>query len=195
MAELKSPFNEWIEKLLNVEGGYSNRLNDRGGETIFGITRKLALYWKQRDLPALAMWNGEMREFHLDMAVAIYRQEFWVPLRLERLARWNKPIAFEIGDSAVNCGRKSAVLFLQRALNLLNWNGRRWIDVKEDGDLGEITIGVVERIQDKDRQRQLLRALDGEQYSHYAALTRADPSQEENFAGWLDKRIGNEVIL
>lgn len=192
--QTQSPFNEWVEKLLTVEGGYANRVNDRGGETMFGVTRRLALHYLQKELPPLASWSGEMREFRRDMAIAVYRQEFWVPLKLEQLARWCKPIAFELGDTAVNCGKRRTVLFLQRALNLLNWEQRRWPDIEEDGILGPTTIGILERITDKVRQRQLLRALDGEQYAHYAALARSDPSQEENFAGWLDKRIGNETI-
>mgnify|MGYP001598745968 CR=1 FL=1 len=111
-------FERAITSLLREEGGYVNDPRDPGGETNFGISRR-----SYPDLDLRALTEQE--------AVAIYRRDFWTPIRGEAL-----PPALAIGllDAAVNQGPVPAVLDLQRAL-----------DVPADGILGPLTLAAAAR--------------------------------------------------
>jgi hypothetical protein len=64
MLKIKSKFEMAIDFVLPREGGYVNDINDPGGETNFGISKK-----KYPDL--------DIKNLTVQQAVEIYRRDYW----------------------------------------------------------------------------------------------------------------------
>lgn len=82
------------------EGGYTSGVNDPGGETKFGISK--------RSYP-----NEDIANLTQDRAKAIYRADFWGPAHCEEVPDM---VRFDLFDAAVNCGPAQAIKFLQLAV-------------------------------------------------------------------------------
>ena len=105
-------FPRAVEVVLAHEGGYSNDLQDPGGETKFGISK--------RSYPDL-----DISTLTKEDAVALYRRDFWERLKLGLLPA---ALGMAVFDGAVNQGPRPAVRMLQQCLG-----------VKRDGIVGDIT--------------------------------------------------------
>lgn len=115
-------FDEAFDRLLGFEGGYSNNPADPGGETMWGVTRKVALQ---------EGYEGDMHVLPRDTAKAIYRKRYWDALRCDRMP---DSLRYTLFDAAVNSGVGQAIKWLQRAM-----------DVGEDGVLGPLTLDAAQR--------------------------------------------------
>lgn len=200
-------------KTAVIEHGYVDVSTDMGGETINGISRihhPTAKVWTyvdviKKSLPAevnslpgakakiidielnkLPQFQAAVKEF--------YKKNYWDALFLDMVD--NQSIAEEMYDTAINQGVGTAGIYLQRCLNFLNRNGRSYPDIKEDGVVGQVTLGTLERYfeaysryEHGFAEKTLLKALNGEQYLRYRSIVINRPDQEINFAGWL-RRIG-----
>lgn len=161
MASFKEAFLHTIE----MEGGYANHKADRGGETMWGITKKVARangYYKS------------MRELPKDIAMEIYKDNYWDPLRLDQVN--NQITANELFDTAVNMGVGTSAKFLQTACN---WLGST--QLKVDGRVGQKTLQAMSYI----NSRNLLKMLNGLQFERYRRICILRPSQKVFFRGWL----------
>ena len=127
--------DNYIDELIKREGGYVNNPNDRGGATNFGITEAVA---------RVNGWKGPMRDLPLDLAKQIYKQQYWINPRFDQVNTLSPLIAEELLDTGVNCGVAFAKPLLQRALNLLNNQGKGgWPDLAVDGIYGSATLGAL----------------------------------------------------
>jgi lysozyme family protein len=115
-------FDQAFDILIGHEGHYSRHPDDPGGETCFGITRRVAI--KEG-------YIGEMRLMPRETAKAIYRRRYWGALRIDALP---EALRFPLFDAAVNSGPEQAVKWLQRA-----------VDVVDDGILGPMTLQAAQR--------------------------------------------------
>ncbi len=115
-------FDQAFDELLGHEGQYANHPSDPGGETMWGVTKRVA---------SAEGYSGEMRLLPRETAKAIYLKRYWTPIMADRI-----PVAarYSVFDAAVNSGNKQAVMWLQRAL-----------DVVDDGVLGPMTVQAMER--------------------------------------------------
>lgn len=111
-------FDDAFDALMGNEGGYSNNPKDPGGETKFGITKRVA---------NANGYTGDMRLFPLDMAKTIARNLYWTPYQCDQLPG---NIAFQVFDAAYNGGHPAQ--WLQQAAG-----------VTIDGNIGANTIGAV----------------------------------------------------
>lgn len=116
-------FDQAFEKLIGHEGGYSNNPDDSGGETMFGVTVKVARG---------NGYQGRMIDLPLSTAKAIYRQAYWDAVQADDLP---EAVRFDVFDASVNSGPGQAIRFLQRATG-----------VTDDGRLGPLTIRAVKAI-------------------------------------------------
>lgn len=116
-------FDQAFDKLLGHEGGYSNHPSDPGGETMWGVTKRVALE---------AGYRGEMRDLPKAYAMAIYRDRYWDSLQLDMLPA---DARFAVFDAAVNSGATQAVKWLQRALG-----------VTDDGIIGKVTLVAAKNV-------------------------------------------------
>jgi len=115
-------FDNAFDILIGHEGGYSFNAVDPGGETMWGVTARVA---------RANGYTGEMRALPRDTAKAIYRAKYWDAVMVDRL-----PLAarYSIFDAAVNSGTAQAIRWLQRA-----------IDVGDDGVMGPLTLEAAQR--------------------------------------------------
>jgi lysozyme family protein len=115
-------FEQAFELLIGHEGGYSNHPSDPGAETMWGVTRKVALQ---------EGYAGSMRMLPRETAKAIYKKRYWDAVRAEELP---ESLRYPMFDAAVNSGVSQAVKWLQRA-----------VDVADDGILGPMTLAAAKK--------------------------------------------------
>ena len=159
-------FYEAFERTLGHEGGYVNDLEDPGGETNWGISK--------RSYPGL-----DIAALTVEDAKNIYRRDYWDRIKLGYLT--SGVIAGEIFDTAVNTGHKTAVKIAQRALNYLGET------MAEDGLMGPVTVDTLNKWSDKD-ERALFVCLNGFQFMHYYSIVEKNPRLRRFARGWM-KRI------
>lgn len=115
-------FDQAFDKLLGHEGEFVDHPSDPGGATRWGVTERVA---------RANGYTGDMREFPVEQAKAIYRKQYWEPLRCDGMP---SALRFTLFDAAVNSGVKQATKWLQRSL-----------DVGDDGVLGPLTLDAAQR--------------------------------------------------
>ena len=92
-------FDQAFDRLLGHEGGYVNDSRDPGGETNWGISKRS---YPNVDIKALTQADAK----------AIYRRDFWAPVRADELP---DVVRFDVFDAAVNHGVSQSAKWLQRA--------------------------------------------------------------------------------
>lgn len=112
-------FDDAFHKLLGHEGGYSNHPDDPGGETMWGVTKRVAEAFG---------YTGSMRELPMATAKAIYRRQYWDAVRAEELPG---ALRYAVFDAAVNSGPGQAVRWLQAS-----------VGAAVDGRIGMETISL-----------------------------------------------------
>ncbi len=156
---------EIIEEILRREGGYSDRIQDRGGPTNFGITAATLGAWRKMGRPAS---RAEVRALQIDEARDIYRQQYISAPRLDRVA--DERLRALLVDFGVHSGPVRAVKALQRA-----------VDVPIDGVLGSVTLAALHARDAGVVYRDVLR----ERGELMAAILQRDKAQLIFAAGWL----------
>ena len=106
-------FDSAFHRLLGHEGGLVNDPRDPGGETKYGISR--------RSYP-----GEDIAGMTLERAKAIYLRDFWGPAGCDAVP---DGIKFDLFDTAVNSGVRTAARLLQRAVR-----------ETEDGIIGPRTL-------------------------------------------------------
>jgi lysozyme family protein len=176
------------------EGGFSDDSADKGGMSYRGISRvnwpnwpgwvivdqyKAVAYLNNGDIIPLAWKYGTQLD---GLVNTFYKQNFWDVSKLDFIA--SQDIANEVFDCSVNMGIETAGKFLQESLNLLNRNQQDYPDLKEDGKIGSITLGVVNNHKYPDAVLKTITVLRG---IRYIEICRNDPTQEVFFRGWLSR--------
>ncbi|WP_288501712.1 glycosyl hydrolase 108 family protein [uncultured Acinetobacter sp.] len=176
--------DKYIDDLIKREGGYVNNPNDRGGATKFGITEAVA---------RTNGFKGNMKDLPLETAKAIYHKNYWSSPRFDQVNTLSPSIAEELLDTGVNCGVAFAKPLLQRALNLLNNQGKGgWPDLAVDGTYGSATLGALKIFlakRGKDGEKVMLKVLNIMQGQRYIEICERNPTQEQFFYGWISNRI------
>jgi len=115
-------FDQAFDALLGHEGGYSRHPDDPGGETMWGVTRRVAVQ---------EGYVGDMHVMPREFAKQVYRRRYWDVMKADSLP---EALRFAVFDAAVNSGLTQAVKWLQRA-----------VDVADDGVLGPMTLQAAQR--------------------------------------------------
>lgn len=174
----------YLNELIEREGGYVNDPADRGGATRYGITEAVA---------RAHGYKGHMRDLPKDLAKTIYRKTYWTNPRFDQVNQIHPAVAEELLDTGVNCGVAFAKPLLQRALNLLNNQGKEgWPDLAVDGIYGPATLNALNAFlkkRGKDGAQALLRVLNIMQGQRYIEICERNPSQEKYFFGWVLNRV------
>lgn len=176
--------DQYLKELIDREGGYANNPADRGGPTKYGITEAVA---------RANGYKGNMRDLPLDFAVSVYKKRYWIEPRFDQVNAIASAVAEELLDTGVNCGVAFARPLLQRALNLLNNQGKGgWPDIAVDGIYGPATLNALKTYlvkRGKEGERVLLRVLNIMQGQRYIEICERNPSQEQFFYGWISNRV------
>lgn len=178
-----SPFDRAFRVVIGREGDYADDPIDRGGKTRFGITERIARAFG---------YLGDMRVLPFDLARSIYREGWWDAMRLDEVAGLSEPVAREMFDTGVNRGQAVAVRYLQRALNVYNYEERHYADITVDGLMGRLTIAALRAFlqrRGKEGESVLLRTLNTLQGADYVGIAERDRSQERFVYGWMKERV------
>jgi lysozyme family protein len=117
-----SSFDDAFDALIGNEGGYSFNPKDAGGETMWGITARIA---------RAHGYLGPMKDMPRDTAKVLAKKLYWDPLHLDE---FDPRVAFQILDANYNGGHP--VIWMQGAAG-----------VPVDGLLGPATITAVKAIE------------------------------------------------
>lgn len=153
-------FSKVIPVIMAEEGGYVFDPDDPGGETKYGITKRV--------FPELDIAN--LTE---EMAKGIYLKEYWNRFGLDQIE--DTKIVERLFSFVVNMGSIHAFKCLQRALRATGY------PVVEDGLLGPETVSAARRA---DRMA-LLAALRSEAAGMYRYLAAKRPDSQKFLRGWL----------
>lgn len=107
-----------IDFVLGWEGGYVNDLDDPGGETKYGISKRA---YPALDIAALTQ----------EQALEIYKRDYWNPIAGDELP---PKVALAVFDCAVNQGAGKAARLLQVCLGVV-----------VDGWIGPKTVGAAHK--------------------------------------------------
>lgn len=110
-------FDQAFDHLIGNEGGYVNNPADPGGETNWGITKRVAV---------ASGYTGPMRALTRDQAKQIAKAQYWDKVMGDQL---DQNLAFQVFDAAYNHGATQATLWLQRA-----------VGSPDDGKIGPNTV-------------------------------------------------------
>jgi typhoid toxin secretion A len=195
-----------LNRVLQVEGGFTDDPADPGGATNRGIT--LRLFQEYR--PGATV--DDLRAITADDARDVYLKLFWngPHLHVQSAAGWDASLGDELFDTGVNCGTQIAAGFFQMALNTLNFHPGDGADLfsplKVDGWCGPSTIAAMNAVaqaRGPDAAIALARYCDCFQGVRYAYLVlppeqRTDlllhlqgrPALKKYALGWALKRLG-----
>ena len=112
-------FDQALDLLLKVEGGYTNNPADAGGETNYGITKRVAESFG---------YLGDMRDLPVEFVKKVYRQAYWDMCQCDDLP---ESIRYDVLDAAVNSGPTQAIKWLQRT-----------VGTNDDGVIGPQTLAA-----------------------------------------------------
>ena len=167
-------FEKFLDYIFEVEGGYTNDENDRGGATNFGITEEEAREFG---------YTGDMKDLTKDFAKNIYLKKYYLGNKLDKIL--NNKVALSIFDWAVNSGG-NGTKNAQIAINqLTNAN----LDV--DGIIGNKTLEAL-NVADPEKFLEVYHNL---QRIYYKGKVEADRTQERFLTGWLNRVQRKEEYL
>lgn len=164
-----------ITDVMKAEGWdrYTNRPNDRGGPTKWGIT--LATYRDHEDDDSLT--DADIRALTEADARAFYRERYFDETAFDRLHFLLLPF---IVDCAVNHGRKRASKWFQKA-----------VGAKEDGVIGPNTLAAAEAVS----PTVIYLSICAYRVRFYGAIVGRDHSQVEHISGWNNRAAKFIVAL
>lgn len=175
----ESTFHKALKVIFEHEGFYSDDPDDRGGETIWGITKRVARSYG---------YKKQMILMPREIAEQIYRERYWDAMDLESVTNINPEIAIEMMECGVNMGCSIAISFLQKSLNALNRGKGR--NLATDGVIGKNTLKVLRGLPDKDFSTvvKMQNALQG---SRYITLAQRNKSLKKFVRGWFKRVLIN----
>ena len=172
-----------IEEIIFIEGGYTNNPYDSGGETAYGITKEVARAWG---------YNGPMDQLPKDVAREIYTHRYWNTLSLQNIYVYSDKLAYELFEQGVNCGVHRAGTHLQVCLNILNNKQEYYLDIAEDGYVGNATLLSLQKFYAKRGAKGtevLLKMLNSLQGALFIDLAARREKDQEFLYGWFRNRI------
>jgi lysozyme family protein len=136
-----------FESFINSVLFYANNIIDYGGEVFLGIERRRFPDWEGwKGVDNLKRKGMLMRERVgkglMKQVISFYKKEYWEKLQLERMPVEIAKVVFE---ASVVLGGTAAIFFLQRGINMLNWNGKQYRVLVVDGRVSEETIEALTR--------------------------------------------------
>lgn len=169
-----------INRIIRAEGGYVDNVNDSGGATNYGITEAVA---------RTNGYVGDMRDLPWELAYDIYSGRYWDSVRGDEMQTLSAVITEEVVDTCVNMGPARAGSFLQRALNVMNRQGRLYDDLTVDGAVGPATMRALRSYLTHRDEMTLLVAINALQGAFYIELAERREKDEEFVYGWLKHRV------
>lgn len=191
-------FNEAYDLTGISERGYSFNVDDVGGETYNGISRKYNPNWEGW----VAIDNAKDRDGNVRLTTQIqdalciaekkfYYDLYWLPVKAPLLG--DQDLANMMFDIAVNGGVKRAGMYLQRVLNVCNRDERDYKDLVVDGKIGTKTIDALEAYLSRRSKYALLVFLCNLMVTHWFNRAETNVSQETFINGIGNRWVRNSL--
>ncbi len=170
---MTTKFINAVMHTLQMEGGYNNVKDDKGGATNYGISlRFLKSIDEDIDGDGIVTYL-DIKNMTKDDAISLYYENFWKSL----YEKFPDKLAAKTFDVSVNAGSSRAHILLQRALNKLGSK------LKVDGLVGNATLTEIAKYTDQ----AIVNAYCEVQLEFYKGLVLKDASQEKFLAGWTNR--------
>jgi lysozyme family protein len=145
---------EFLDTVIEHEGGYVDNPLDPGGETKYGISKK--------QYPKVDIKNLDEQA-----AKEIYKKDF---LPSAEVNYGKNEFAFKMADIGINAGPRMATEIMQRSLNTIaRWYSIESIDLDEDGLMGSGTRKAYNKIiSNPDNRKDLMALIVANQNRYYA---------------------------
>lgn len=157
---------EIITDILKAEGWdtYTNRPNDRGGPTKWGITLKAWSEWRGHDVTA-----EDVQSISEEQARDFYEMAYYIAPHFNQLPDMLKAMVMDCG---VNHGVRAASKWVQRA-----------VGAKQDGWIGPKTLAAV------NEQNPIVtyQRICAYRFKLYGRIVTKDPTQAEFAWGWNNR--------
>ncbi len=165
-----------IDRLIAREGGFTDRHDDRGGPTNYGITLPVLRAWRRRVGGAVPDGQAEsraaIRSLTKGEARAIYTVMFLERHRLGEIDA--KHLREHVLDAVVLHGPRRAIRWLQRTLG-----------VKADGIVGPMTLAAVNTSDTAPTNLAFFK----KRLTHIADIVARDPRQAVFLRGWTRRAL------
>jgi len=175
-----------FQKTMLYEGGYSNDLNDLGGETYRGVSRKNNSTWSgwniidsyknKPNFPKSLDTDNSLQ----DSVKQFYKINYWDKFSGDQIS--NQDIVNFLFDCSVNLGLFRTIMFLQKSLNILTTDF-----LVEDGSFGSKTLTSLLNYLNKDKSIYLMKLLTTFRGFHYINIVLSNSSQKKFIKGWLNR--------
>ena len=162
-------FNLAIEPLLDIEKGFNDIPNDRGGPTNFGISLK----WCRQAINPSAT-TDDIRNLTRARAIEMYRERFW---KFDAIN--SQEVANKIFEMAVHASGATPFI-VQKSLNYVSKAG-----LLVDGIFGPKTVMAINNC----ASEALLKELRARAAFRYAEIVFHDPTQMSFMLGWCRRAV------
>lgn len=177
--------DEAIKNIIKIEGGYVDDPSDSGGETKYGITKKVAMDFGIKK---------PMKDLTKKDATEIYEELYWHSIKADDILSMSESIAEKLFDIGVNMGVGRAAEFMQRSLNVLNNQEEYYNDIAVDKSIGNVTLSRLRSFLKKrgeaDGELVFVNMLNCLQGSFYVELAERREKDEKFIFGWMRNRVG-----
>ena len=171
-------FKKTMELIQKYEGNeYVNDPHDYGGETKCGIAKR---FHQDVDIKNL-VWDDPAPEGKVS-ALPIYRKDYWDKICGDGIT--DQDLANSMMDIAVNIGWKEAGRWVQHAFNelIVSIDPDSPDTLTEDGLVGPASIKSINSYK---RPWEIMKMLEGFQFSHYMRRIQEDETQRKFLRSWL----------
>lgn len=178
-------FYQFIDKLLQFEGGYADDPHDPGGETNKGITIATFRACAQEVL-GIPGTSLNLRHLADEQAKRIYKARFWDVLRCDEIAF--QPLADMLFDFYVNAGTR-AVGVLFAVVKGVGMNAPEAFAFAAN-PMGSVEYNaLMARLRTMD-QAEVYRLYKASRAAYYEHLAHVHPNLRRYLGGWL-KRVNS----
>lgn len=178
---MPTSMDQMIADLLKREGGFVNRVEDKGGATNYGITRATLSNYLGKQCSV-----ADVKAMTKATAVDIYSFLYYIKPKINKLPVAIQPLVF---DMAVNHGCYKAIKMLQ--LELIEFLGRTVVG-QADGLIGDKTIAATNAVL-ATHEQLFINKLVERRLNFYHAIVENDPSQKIFLNGW-EKRANSFLV-
>jgi lysozyme family protein len=185
-------FDRSYERMILFEKGYVFDPDDAGGETIDGISRKFNPDWSGwgivdsfkniANFPINLAKSSELQT----LIKEFYCVNYWNKFNGNLIDGTKQIVADELLECGVNMSLNTSVKYLQNALNCLNSNGKLYVDLIVDGDCGNKTIDILNKLKQSDVYFVYV-MMNIQQGNHYMEIMKSNETQEKWARGWLNR--------
>lgn len=157
-------FQKYAPKLRILEGGFSNRRNDRGGPTNQGVTLRTFRAHFGADKTV-----EDLKNISPEQWTAIMKPGFWDKCQGDKIT--SQSVAEIFCDWCINSGTDKI-----RKVQFI-------LGVKADGIVGPKTLAALNSQDPENLFNRIYIARE----RHFHRLVELDPTQKENLTGWLNR--------